>query len=337
MSLKFGEKRIFRYSTKSKNNARWFTSTVSLIELRGVKHAVVFSMDITKDFNELLYARRNSEYDGLTMLYNRRKLSSMMENEYRKAKSCGVVFFDINGLKEINDNNGHYAGDVIIKIAADSIKYLETENVNGFRYGGDEFLIVVTNESEEYLNNIVQKLKDNIYYQNINSQYKCNIAIGTAYDDEYIDIEELISIADTQMYKEKKNLTIVDNQNEQSKKLNTLLKFLSSEYDSIYEINLKTDGLKLLESSKKLILNDIPLKGTYTNLVLDYFSKYAHSNISLNKYLLNEITKKLSEESSVTYEPNTISGQYIQLSYRCISYDSDNNPEIAILTIKVKD
>lgn len=334
LSLEFGEKRSFRYSTKSKNNSRWFTSTVNLIELKGVKHAVVFSMDITKDFNELMFARRNSEYDGLTMLYNRRKLSTLMDTEFKNLSSCGVIFFDINGLKEINDKNGHYAGDVIIKIAADSVKSVEDEHIYGFRYGGDEFLVIVKNENEEYLDDIVNRIRENINNQNITSQYHCSIAIGKAYSDRTIDVEELISIADSLMYREKENISKQEHVFDYDQKINSLLNFLSNEYQVIYEINLKEDSLKLLESNKNLILNDIPIHGTYSSFIKFYFSKYSHSNADLEVFLKDSLIKLLKEKTSIKFTPSTLSGNKLEIAYHCINYDEENKPEVVILTIK---
>lgn len=332
--LKYGEKKSFRYSTKSKNNARWFTSSVHLIELKGVKHAVVFSMDITKDFNELLFARRNSEYDGLTMLYNRRKLTSFLDNEYTKLSSCGVIFFDINGLKDVNDHYGHQAGDIIIKIAADSIKAVEDKNIHGFRYGGDEFLVVVCDESKAFVNDTVTKIKENIENQNMNSNFKCKISIGVSYSEERADVEELISIADALMYKEKNATNIFSPITNINEKNSSLLKFLASEYDAIYELNLVNDSYKLLESSRSMLLNEIPLQGSYNNFVTNYFNKYSHTNEGLNVFLIDSLNEKLKEKESISFTPETIYGPIINIGYRCMEYDDNGNPVIVILTIK---
>ena len=291
-------------------------------------------MDITRDFNELLNARRNSEYDGLTMLFNRRKLISLIDEEYQYLSSCGVIFFDINGLKETNDLYGHQAGDVIIKIAADSIKSIENDDIHGYRYGGDEFLVIVKNKTNEFVEKLVTRLNDSIDKQNHNSQYKCKIAIGTAYSDTRIDVDELIEIADGVMYTEKKRMNNIIQSNEKEQKVNSLIKFLVNEYDVIYEVNLKEDSVKLLETNDKLVLTEIPVSSSYSGVIQNVYSRYAKNLDEIKKLEIKSIISLLRDYNNVTFNIVTISDLLFEVKYRCIKYDENDNPEIVISTIK---
>ena len=83
-----------------------------------------------------------------------------------------------------------------------------------------------------------------------------------------------------------------------------------------------------------MILNDLPLHGTYSKLVTNYFNKYSNTTNGLNDFLINSLKEILKEKESVTYTPTTIYGNKIKIGYRCISYDENDNPVVVILTIK---
>ncbi len=60
------------------------------------------------------------------------------------ALSCGVLFFDVNDLKEYNDTKGHQAGDLLIQKAAESLHTLTDKDVSAFRVVGDECAVIIT-------------------------------------------------------------------------------------------------------------------------------------------------------------------------------------------------
>ena len=62
----------------------------------------------------------------------------MRTSVYQGLSSCGVLFFDVNHLKAVNDTQGHGRGDALLKLVSDSTD----ERVHGYRYGGDEFLLL---------------------------------------------------------------------------------------------------------------------------------------------------------------------------------------------------
>lgn len=78
------------------------------------------------------------EHDALTGLYRREKLNKYIESDIIK-KSTTVIFFDVNGLKAVNDSLGYDLSDVLIQKAAYSISVFRTDKSEVFRIGGDEF------------------------------------------------------------------------------------------------------------------------------------------------------------------------------------------------------
>ena len=138
-----------------------------------------------------------SQIDRLTSFYNRNRfIQDVSELKERKA-SVGVVYLDINGLKETNDSFGHDAGDKLIKACADIMKK-SAASKNLYRIGGDEFVIIYLDIAKGDFYDKVQLLK------NAFEKSACQAAIGCKWSEESADIQEIIKEADELMYSDKK-------------------------------------------------------------------------------------------------------------------------------------
>src|SRR3984893_406158 len=88
-------------------------------------------------------AQRLADRDGLTGLYNRRRMLELLESSITEAaqqgQSVGLLFIDLNGFKGINDEYGHAAGDKILTTVATRITARVRTGDFVCRYGGDEF------------------------------------------------------------------------------------------------------------------------------------------------------------------------------------------------------
>ncbi|MDD7402323.1 MAG: GGDEF domain-containing protein [Butyribacter sp.] len=147
-----------------------------------------------------------SQHDMLTRLYNRRYYFKCCQEEYPSLHSIGLFYFDVNNLKEINDNYGHDAGDALLQKAAESIRCLTCDTVQGFRMGGDEFVVVVMNGTRKDMEDISKKWEEEL--QKVNEKYggdPCVIAMGCAYGEGSFEIEKLCQLADKRMYQDKIN------------------------------------------------------------------------------------------------------------------------------------
>jgi len=84
--------------------------------------------------------------DALTGLHNRRyvlaELTKALQRARRIEQRFAVVLFDLDGFKQINDTQGHAAGDIVLKKAADALQSVTREGDVLGRYGGDEFLLI---------------------------------------------------------------------------------------------------------------------------------------------------------------------------------------------------
>lgn len=112
------------------------------------------------DLHERLRLAANT--DALTGLHNFRYFYDRLEEEIaraeRRSMALAVVYFDIDGLKQINDTHGHLAGDAVLRTLGRAIEAsVRTEDVPA-RYGGDEFAIVMPETAREEAEKVVQRL-----------------------------------------------------------------------------------------------------------------------------------------------------------------------------------
>lgn len=150
------------------------------------------------------YLRRRIEIDDMTQIYNKNKFLQMKKNYYPKVSQLAVIYIDVNGLKTVNDENGHEYGDELIYEIACSIKdtIKEKENENSFRVGGDEFVVILEAEDESMTQEWIRSWKRNMGHRNKSSHVKLSASAGYAIG-EGKNIEELIHIADQNMYLDK--------------------------------------------------------------------------------------------------------------------------------------
>jgi len=146
--------------------------------------------------------KKLSEMDSMTRLYNRNKYNEMIANTYPKMNRIGVIFWDLNGLKNINDNMGHEYGDFAISAIAGSILENLAENARAYRVGGDEFVVIMEKAEESDLREMIRRTNDSINRKNKASKVFISAAFGFSLGSGK-EIDKLITDADANMYAEK--------------------------------------------------------------------------------------------------------------------------------------
>ena len=146
--------------------------------------------------DEAIRLERLSMNDHLTGVMNRTGLQSLLANQYRD-KPLAVIAVDINGLKEANDTYGHDAGDqMIVSVASCLSSVFGPKRV--FRTGGDEFLVIQQDFTEDECREGIQRLRDLMAESNVSA------AVGYAYSSCYdSDFAEMKASADKRMYEDK--------------------------------------------------------------------------------------------------------------------------------------
>lgn len=150
-----------------------------------------------------------SEEDKMTSLYNRNKYIKMVQEYYPSVQKVGVIFWDVNGLKETNDTLGHEYGDYLITTISDSIREMAEEPKKAYRIGGDEFVMIIEGATEEMIADILKKWEHKIEKKNNMSKITLSASVGYAIGNGK-EIEEVINQADANMYEEKKKYHLKD-------------------------------------------------------------------------------------------------------------------------------
>jgi diguanylate cyclase (GGDEF)-like protein len=151
-----------------------------------------------------------ADQDSLTPILNRRafirELSRSTAFAERYGSSGSVLYFDVNGMKEINDSLGHAAGDVALKHVADVLlKNLRASDVVG-RLGGDEFGVILAQTGEEAAESKAKELAEAIAGAVLTYEEK-DFQIGIAYGVYTVsagdEVEKALDAADRAMYAQK--------------------------------------------------------------------------------------------------------------------------------------
>jgi len=150
-----------------------------------------------------------STTDGLTQIYNRRKIIEIFNEEYLRVKRYGTMFsviiLDVDRFKLVNDNFGHQAGDQVLFDLAQLMKnnLRITEHIG--RWGGEEFFIVLPNTSanDGYL--LAERLRLKIANYNFQAPRNITCSFGITEYKEEDNNEQIIKRADTALYEAKIN------------------------------------------------------------------------------------------------------------------------------------
>ena len=141
-----------------------------------------------------------STMDMLTGVFNRNAMNRRVDEfaEDTAAARCmvGVVFADLNGLKNINDNQGHHAGDLLLQNAAKVLREQFPE-CEIYRVGGDEFMMITTELSQQELEQKVEKLREAAAKVD-GLAFSVGICVDTVEN-----IHRAMSDADAKMYEDK--------------------------------------------------------------------------------------------------------------------------------------
>lgn len=153
-------------------------------------------------------------YDNLTKLYNRSgfyyKAQPLLERFQFENKDVFILFIDADGLKLVNDNIGHEAGDLLIQSIGEIVRLHTTDDMLSMRYGGDEFVIFggYSPNKPNIAQNLIASMQMTISKINEEKKHPFRISISVGASSwkasEIEDLSKLIELADQKMYEEKK-------------------------------------------------------------------------------------------------------------------------------------
>ncbi|MFC2051959.1 diguanylate cyclase [Chloroflexota bacterium] len=162
--------------------------------------------------NSRLYAEveEKTRTDELTGLFNRRSLDEVITGEVNRYSRYGGVFsliiLDLDHFKAFNDNYGHLAGDKILREVGSIIKNSIRSADRAFRYGGDEFAILLPNTSINATNQVVERIRKQIASKVLAGSIPVTASLGLAsWPANGTGADDVIAAADAALYHAKRS------------------------------------------------------------------------------------------------------------------------------------
>ena len=177
------------------------------ISMRGTKDGLlVINLDnISKEKEQDTKLIETAYHDILTGLYNRNKFNEDFSLYLDQASFCGtkiaLLLIDLDNMKNINDFKGHSQGDKLLKHAAEILKQFSPKSIIPYRFGGDEFLVVINNQSSlDSIANISDTILESFFLEQIDISGGISI-----YPDNTESPEDLLRFTDIAMHYAKKD------------------------------------------------------------------------------------------------------------------------------------
>ncbi|WP_198029615.1 GGDEF domain-containing protein [Marinitoga sp. 1137] len=170
---------------------------------------ISFFMAFAFTLHDMLRARRYIFTDSLTGLLNRRYFVEIVPKVVKLkeyiGKDFGIIVIDVNNFKPVNDKFGHKTGDYVLKKIGEIIASSVRKSDLPIRYGGDEFLILVSSDKEEVLDEIIERINKKIK-DTLKASFNVSVAAGKYIKtkDDNITLEEMFETADKNMYIDKR-------------------------------------------------------------------------------------------------------------------------------------
>ncbi|MCX5849258.1 MAG: GGDEF domain-containing protein [Deltaproteobacteria bacterium] len=160
--------------------------------------------------SSLTKIREMAIHDDLTGFYNRRHLMELIEFEDNRSTRTGAVFslvmMDIDKFKNVNDTFGHQAGDNVLMTFSAIIRSVLRKTDFCGRYGGEEFLIVLTQTDIEAAKVFAERIRacvEDSLFPDLGHDFRVTVSIGLAQHRMKEDIDKTISRADEALYRAK--------------------------------------------------------------------------------------------------------------------------------------
>jgi diguanylate cyclase (GGDEF)-like protein/PAS domain S-box-containing protein len=183
-----------------------------LSELRELDAYEVIAEDVTRQRELEDHLRRQASSDSLTGLANYRRLVDVLDSEIKRSnrtnREFAMLFFDLDGLKLINDQYGHMVGSQALCRVADVLCSCCRDIDTPARFGGDEFALVLPETNAQAANRVARRICESV--ANDGKGPKLSVSFGIAvYPQDGETIERLLSQADSALYSMKRRRIVV--------------------------------------------------------------------------------------------------------------------------------
>lgn len=183
-------------------------------ELGAITGAAEIFQDISKRsdlIKELEILKQETLLDELTGIGNRRMANISLQDGFRylarENVSFGVVLLDIDDFKKINDTHGHNVGDKVLKMIAKTVSNMSRPLDTVSRWGGEEFMVAVTNSDLDVLQKISERIRSFVekgWLMVDGKRIQVTVSVGATLAKAGGNEKELFERVDALMYKSKK-------------------------------------------------------------------------------------------------------------------------------------
>jgi len=174
--------------------------------------AIKLSQDLMQANEELAF---QSKHDGMTGIANKRYFNDYLQQQWQRCKGeslpLSLLFMDVDHFKSYNDNYGHFEGDVCLKAIAQALNYVSSrEGDIAFRYGGEEFALILPDMDEATMFQVGEQVVQTIAALKLPHAFSSaadivTVSVGgaTIVPHELAKSQELIKHADLGVYQAK--------------------------------------------------------------------------------------------------------------------------------------
>ncbi len=236
-----------------------------------IVYFIIAAKALASMFTKLDRVRRSAYTDELTGCFNRKAYQENVE-EYWKSPDMVYISMDVNGLKKVNDHQGHAAGDELLKGAVECMM----KSFNGYgrvyRFGGDEFAAIVFADSRR-LKKIIDDFKERMNKWSGKKVSDVSVSLGYAEkcERQWENFEELAEHADERMYACKAEY--YSKKGEDRRKLQAAHNALTKLYTKVLIINLTQNSYQIVSIDRESLKNSV-----FSAKLSDWFATFANSD-----------------------------------------------------------
>jgi len=177
----------------------------ALMDVLGASHFL--RVPVLLEYEAYKKLQVNAATDPLTGLSNRRFFDETCDRELNRAKRYNhpltMIMFDLHRFKEVNDQYGHMKGDIVLQLAANNLRKTLRASDYAFRFGGDEFALILPQTTTEQASTLCRRVRNNFEAEvaPLNMRVAVTLDFGLAvYPQDADNKDGLVQVADQRLY-----------------------------------------------------------------------------------------------------------------------------------------